>query len=323
MSRQGPPMSIHRAEVLARREVTPGMLRLTLGGAGLTGWATSGTADEYVRLWFPAPAVGAPEGSGDVELRLPEPCGDSWQWADGVEPAPVRCYSVRAARPPSPSRTAPHPSAAPAGGVEVDVDFVVHEGGLAAEWARGARPGDALGMSSAIPISAVPEDAAWVVVLADAPGLPAALRLLEGLPVGVRATAVLEVERAEHEQPVLTAADAEVVWLHGGNGHGRSRLAEALCAMELPAGPGFVWAATEGATMRTVRKRLRFELGLPAERYRTVGYWTERAEQWQAHLESLDEGVRARLAGIWSLDDDRDEESRMDEWLGVLEEHGL
>lgn len=316
-------MSIHRAVVLDRREVTPGMLRLTLGGEGLAGWASSGTPDEYVRLWFPAPLAGAPEGSGEVELRLPDPCGDSWQWPEGVEPSPVRCYSVRASRPPSPSRTAPHDGPAPDGGVEVDVDFVVHEGGLAAEWARRARPGDALGMSSPIPISAVPDDAGWVVVLADAPGLPAALRLLEGLPGGTRATAVLEVERPEHEQPVLTAADVEVVWLHGGNGHGRSRLAEALCAMELPTGPGFVWAATEGATMRTIRKRLRFELGMAADRYRTVGYWTERAEQWQAHLASLDETVRARLSAIWTQDDGRDDESRMDEWIGVLETHGL
>ena len=118
-------MSIYRAEVLSTRLVTPGMVRITFGGPGLAGFDTTGIGDEYLRVFLPDP--------GAREARLPISTGDSWDWVEGVEPSAMRTYTVR--------------SVDNAAGT-VDIDFVVHDGGLAASWAQRAKVGDVVGLNS-------------------------------------------------------------------------------------------------------------------------------------------------------------------------------
>jgi NADPH-dependent ferric siderophore reductase len=76
--------------------------------------------------------------------------------------------------------------------------------------------------------------------------------------------------------------------VHGGNGHGASRLTEVVESIRRPEGVGYVWVSGETSELRGVRRHLPRTLGLPASAYRAVGYWTENAQQWNARYQALE-----------------------------------
>ncbi|MGH3367327.1 MAG: SIP domain-containing protein, partial [Nocardioidaceae bacterium] len=99
-----------------------------------------------------------------------------------------------------------------------------------------------------------------------------------------------------------------------------SLIAQALRSIPRPDGPrGYVWVAGESRTLRGVRRHLRRELGLPASAYKVVGYWIERAEEWNARYRALDDGTRRGLDQLWRQDPPEDEiEAEYDRQLTSL-----
>ncbi|WP_420121014.1 siderophore-interacting protein [Nakamurella sp.] len=290
---------IHRIIVTSARRLTPGLLRVEFTG-DLGDFESSGIGDEYVRLFLPGPGQSAP--------TMPIATDDGyWAFPEGAEPSPVRCYTIRAWD---------------AENKQLTIDFVVHDGGVAAAWALRAQPGDVLASNTPRGLYEPAADITWRLLVADATGLPAAARLLEQAPPGVRTRAVLEVASPADRQPIDVPTDAEVRWVYGGNGHGPSRLDEIVRSAELPTGQGYVWVAGEAGAARSVRKYLRRELGLPGTAYKVVGYWTEDAEAWREKYEALPEETRSALAAMWD-DATRDEEEIEDEYQDALERLGL
>jgi len=281
-------MRIFRAEVLNTRRLTPGMVRITFGGPGLSAFTSTGVGDEYLRVFLPDP--------GEHQARLPHSTGDSWDFPSGVEPSVMRTYTVRAADP---------------GQGTLDIDFVVHDGGAAATWAQAARPGDVVGLNSPTRLYEPPAGLRWQVLLADATGLPAVARLLEQTPPGVRTRVVLEVEDPSHRQDLSLGAGTEVAWVYGGNGHSKSRLDGILKDMDLPGGTGYVWFAGETRVQRSIRKHLRHERRLPAGSYKVIGYWTDKREEWEERWENLDDETRSWFSELWN-DEARDPEEAED-----------
>ncbi|MEV7797873.1 siderophore-interacting protein [Microbacterium foliorum] len=291
---------IHRIVVERVRRLSPGMVRIVFGGDGLDGFVSTGIGDEYFRVFFPA--------EGQHEPNLPFPTEDGyWDFAEGVEPAPMRTYTVRGWD---------------AEAAELTIDFVVHDGGVAAAWALNARPGDVVGVNTPKGLYDPPAEIEWQLLIADATGLPAAARLAENAPAGVRTRVVLEVSSPEDELNFSVAEGVELHWVHGGNGHAPTRIEEILRASELPSGPGYVWVAGETKATRGVRKHLRHELKLPASAYKVIGYWTENAEAWRERYDSLDEGTHARLMAMWD-DDTRPAEDIEEAYEAELEKLGL
>lgn len=291
---------IHRIVVERVQRLSPGMVRIVFGGEGLDGFVSTGVGDEYFRVFFPA--------EGQHEPNLPFPTEDGyWDFADGVEPAPMRTYTVRGWD---------------AEAAELTIDFVVHDGGVAAAWALNARPGDVVGVNTPKGLYDPPAEIEWQLLIADATGLPAAARLAENAPAGVRTRVVLEVSSPEDELDIRPADGVELHWVHGGNGHAPTRIEEILRASELPSGPGYVWVAGETKATRGVRKHLRHQLKLPASAYKVIGYWTENAEAWRERYDSLDEGTHARLMAMWD-DDTRPTEDIEEAYEAELEKLGL
>jgi NADPH-dependent ferric siderophore reductase len=297
-SRKGLPNRIFRAEVVETRRLTPGMLRVTLGGPDLVEFRSTGVGDEYLRVFLPA--------EGQDEPSWPYPKGDHWDYPEGVEPSPVRTYTVRGFD---------------AGRGHLTIDFVIHDGGVAASRARRAKPGDVVGLNTPTALYDPPAEMAWQIVLSDAAGLPAASRLLEQSAPGVRTRAVLEVASHADRQPITHHEGVEIVWIEGGNGHRPSRLLEILRAAELPVGPGYIWVAGETKAMREVRRYLRHELRLAAGSYKVIGYWTAKAEEWTARYEALPAQTLAELTALW--ESGRDEEEIEVEYTARLEALGL
>lgn len=287
------------ASVVGNRMVTPGMVRVTLGGNGIAALESTGVGDEYIRLFFPDLETG--------ELVLPVIEEDGkWTWPKGRREAHCVCYTIRAVRP-----------------GEIDIDFVVHDHGRACEWALNARPGDRITLRRPYGIYEAPPDADWQLFVADATGLPALGRLIEGLGPQVEARALVEVADASHEQQFETRANLKTAWLHGsGNGLGPSAIAEAVRSLEIPSGrTPYVWIAGEVKAARAVRKYLRHELGWHAANYSVSGYWTQRKEAWEAGWEALDPATRQKIDDLWASD--RDPEEVADEVEATLERFGL
>ncbi|MCW5252021.1 siderophore-interacting protein [Streptomyces sp. SHP 1-2] len=288
---------IHRAEVTGVERTGPGMVRVRFGGSDLRDYPTTGTGDEYVRMFFP-------DRPGD-EVRLPRITTlRGWEYPDGVEPSAMRVYTVRDHAP-----------------GRLTVDFVVHDGGVAAAWARRARPGDAVGVNPPCGLYERPGTLTRQLLVADEPGLPAALRLAELTADEVRTTLLVEVRGPAHRVRAGVGG-VDYLWLDGsGNGVGESRLLDALRELA-PGHDTYVWVATEGRLNRAVRRYLRHERGLPAHHYKCVAYWQERAEAWRARYEELGPEFASKARAVRTAEG-RDPEEIADEMDGLYEAAGL
>ena len=290
----------HEATVLSRHQLTPGMLRLTFGGEGLRDFKTTGIGDEYLRLFFPNAETG--------KLHLPVITEDGrWTYPDGQDAIRCSTYTVRRYR---------------SDPVEIDIDFVIHEGGLACTWAVASKVGDKVTINRPRGLYTPPADTAWQLLVCDATGIPALARILEQTPRHIESRVFVEVALAEDEQKLPAHPGATVTWLHrSGNGVAPSRMGEVVRAVPLPATPGYIWVAGEQKVVRSVRKFVRQELKLPAERYELVGYWMHNGEEWDARWAALDPAVKAEIEAGW--ESDRDREELIDEYHATLEKHGL
>ena len=259
----------YRADVRDVVALTPNMIRIVFGGDDLRRFISSGDPDE--RLVVVLPRTGQREAPAPVRQddgTLDYPAED--------EPE-MRSYTVRRVDP---------------GTGELVIDFVRHVGGAAATWAIQAQVGDVVYLSPASGWYQPPADATWQLLMADMTALPALGRILEELPQPHRALVLAEVTGPSDAQQIDSAADITYTWLPGsGNGHGPSRLLEALQQIELPEGPGYVWFAGEAAESRAVRKYVRRELGWPTDRFTIIGYWRVDKERWLARYEEVGESL--------------------------------
>ncbi|ASW55460.1 siderophore-interacting protein [Plantactinospora sp. KBS50] len=229
-------------EVRRVTRLTPGMVRVTLGGEQLDGFRYA-APDDHVKVFFPAPGA---------ELPVMPTLGE-----DGLEPPPpgaplptYRDYTVRYLR--RDER-------------ELDIDFALHGHGPGASWAARARPGQRLGILGPRGSTMVPYTFDWYLLGADETALPALGAWLEALPAAATVLALAEVAGAAERQPVAR----EVTWLHRDRGES---LADAVAALELPPGDGYVWIAGEATGLRPVRRDLRGR-GLNRDWLEIDGYW--------------------------------------------------
>ncbi len=214
-----------------------------------------------------------------VKLVLGEPA------EPGARP-PVRTYTVRAVR-----------------DGEWDVDLVVHgDEGLGGPWATRVRPGEQVTFLGPGGGYAPDPEAPWHLLAGDDSALPAIAATLETLPPGAVARAFVEVPGAADEQPVRTAADVRVTWVHPGSRTLEDAVMEAHAAGALPGGVPQAFLHGEAGCVRVLRRWARAELGVPRERLSASGYWrrgrsdeTWRAEkrEWVAAVEQDDAALAA------------------------------
>lgn len=152
------PMRMFRAEVIEAYALAPGMVRVVFGGENLAEFRTTGVGDEYVHVFPPV---------GQDEPTLPVVINErSWMFPDGVVESPMRTYAVREFC---------------ADRHEVVIDFVTHDGGVAAARALDAKPGDVVGPNTPTGMYDPPAGMTEQI-LADSSGIPAAARILEQTP---------------------------------------------------------------------------------------------------------------------------------------------
>ncbi|GAA0548216.1 siderophore-interacting protein [Actinomadura livida] len=244
--RIGYPIGIRTVRVVRREQITRSILRLTVGGPELDGFHTY-QADDHVKIVFPD-ADGArrlPVVNADLELDWPRPL------------PPARKYTIR--RFDAEAR-------------ELDLDFVLHPGGLASDWAAAARPGDEVAVAGPPGAKAFPHNYDHYLFAVDATALPAAARWLEESPQDVSARLVIETgDAADHAYPLAARDGVEVTWLvRDGE---RSPLADAVRALDPPAGRTFLFAAGEAGAIKPLRAWARELKGEGRLDALFTGYW--------------------------------------------------
>ncbi|CAL9395369.1 putative protein [Streptomyces sp. enrichment culture] len=258
---EGRAREVGTAVVVRTERLTPHMVRVVLGGAGLARFSAGEFTDHYIKLLF------APEGV--------------------TYPAPWDLERIRAQFPPAawPRQRAYTVRSWDPAHLELTIDFVVHgDEGIAGPWAAQATPGELvrfLGPGGAY----APDPAAdWHLLVGDESALPAIAAAMERMPAGARVHALLEVDGPEDEQKFATPDGVVPVWLHRGARPVGEALVEAVTSMDFPSRDVHAFVHGEAGFVKELRRHLRLERGIPKERLSISGYWRlgETDEGWRA-----------------------------------------
>lgn len=157
----------------------------------------------------------------------------------------------------------------------VDIDFVLHTHGVAGHWAATARPGDRLASMGPRGTYLVKDSFDWYVLAADDTALPALARWAESLPEGTAATAYIEVDSPASQIALPTRAELTVHWLHRGDAQPGTTtlLADAVMEHDFTNPNGYVWAAGEAMSIKSLRCFLTFRTLLTRDNWAVDGYW--------------------------------------------------
>ena len=246
-TRREPP-KLRAVEVRRVERLTPGMVRVTLGGPALRGFAVEQPAAS-ARLLLPSP--------GDRELVMPTWNGNEFLLPGGRRPA-IRTFTPRRVDPEA---------------LEVDLEIVIHGRGVASDWADAAEPGLPAAISGPGRGYMVDPDARAFLLAGDETAIPAMSQLLEVLPRDRPVHVHVEVARPEARLALPDHPGATVEWhdLPAGASPGDALLT-AVRSTDLHDGTR-VWVAGEAAGVQRIRRHLFAERGLSRAQASVRGYW--------------------------------------------------
>ncbi|MFT3780085.1 MAG: siderophore-interacting protein [Ottowia sp.] len=246
------PFAARHAQLRAREKLSPGFVRVTLDGPELAGFASAGF-DDHVKFILPQ--------EGQDKPNLPR-IVDGRPQVDGARPT-MRDYT---------------PLRFDAEACTLQLDFAVHGGGPAEAWALNAPLGQWVGLAGPRGSMVVPAALDWHLLLGDETAMPAIERRLAELPAGTRAIVRVQLADPADARAWTSRAALDCAFVPS--------LAQALEALALPAGAGFVWGAGENALMSALRAPLLAQ-GADPKRMRLSAYWKRGVAD---HHEELAEG---------------------------------
>jgi NADPH-dependent ferric siderophore reductase len=227
--------------------LTPGYVRLVLNGDGLAEYAPVPCTDSYVNVAIPP--AGSPYAAPFALDELKELPRDQRPFR--------RRITVRRWEPESRRLT---------------LEFVTHgDEGVAGPWAARAREGDALVFTGPAGAYNPDPDADWHLMVGDESALPAIAASLEAVPPGVPVVVRLVCDGPEHELGLESPGRLDLAWLHRSGD--ADQLADAVAALEFPAGRVDAFIHGEAAETRAVRRHLLADRGLDAEQLSCSPYW--------------------------------------------------
>lgn len=231
--------------VLKSELIAPGFQRVTVGGPELEGFSSPGF-DDHIKLFFPE--------SPDT-FQPPQATDDGIVWQSDVRP-PSRDYTPLY----------------DAGRRELALDFYIHDGGVASNWAQQARAGDKLFTGGPRGSLIVPEHYGWQLYVCDETGMPALRRRLEVLTAAGFAgdlTAIVSINDEASKAYLAHLSGFNIEWVTGGD---EAAIASRLSELKVPEQDYFLWLTGEGKVVK--RLCARFETpDIDPQRLRAVAYW--------------------------------------------------
>ena len=244
----GTPFNFHELTLVRRREILPGMIRLTFSGEDVTPLAEGGL---HVKLMRPAIDSGAPPqwpgvASNGVTL-----------WPQGDRKLHVRYFTIRHARPRQ---------------GEVDIDVVQHAGGMISDWALKAAPGDVIGVMGPAGDAHLPHNGGPILLAGDETALPAIARILEALPQDQDGTAIIAMADETAPQAYLPSTNLDVTVLAKSRFQ-RECVKTAEAFIRRGQRYSFAWFGGEAENANAMRRLFKEGLGLGKGGQLSVAYW--------------------------------------------------
>ncbi|WP_221796784.1 siderophore-interacting protein [Oceanobacter mangrovi] len=150
----------------------------------------------------------------------------------------------------------------------LELEFAVHQGGAASDWAQTLEIGDAVQIGGPKGSMLIPQDFDWYLLVGDPTSLPAIHRFLDEAEQGTRVIAVIQTEHPTDQRIFNSRASLDTLWVAD-----YETLLEQVRRLELPAGEGFVWGAGEGHCMSELRRIIVAEKQQPSDAVRISSYW--------------------------------------------------
>jgi NADPH-dependent ferric siderophore reductase len=243
-------MATWHGQVQTRQWLTPGLVRVVLAGPGLSGFTMPDATDVYVNLAIP------PAGAPYAGVFEPAEVRESYPQA--LWPVRRR-YTVRSWD----ERTG-----------RLTLDFVVHgDSGTAGPWAAAVTPGAVLVFEGPGSGYRPDLDADWHLMLGDESALPAIAASLDAVPTGRPVVVRVVCDGPDHELELTSPGDLDLRWLHRTGEGDADLLAEAVSALDFPAGRVHAFVHGEAQEIRAVRRHLLTDRGLGRRDMSCSPYW--------------------------------------------------
>lgn len=235
-------------KIINKTRVAENFWRIQFTGPDLMDFNSPGF-DDPITLFFPDPKTG--------ELNLPQVTAEGVVWNDGARSL-ARDYTPREFE----------------GNNQLTLDFFIHKGGVASEWAEQAQPGHELVVGGQQGSSTIPDDSRFQLYICDETGLPAFKRRKPA----VRAEQLYlfaYTDEATGRGYLDDIEGVEVNWLGSGMMHtdNLGMLIGALDKVSLPFDDYFIWLAGEGETVKMLNGYFTQRRGCDATFVRAVAYW--------------------------------------------------
>ena len=227
--------------VKSKQTVAECFYRIVFTGEQLAGFTSLGF-DDHVKVFFP---------DSDGKLVLPEITSEGIQWGDGPRPV-SRDYT---------------PLTFDAANNELTIDFYIHDGGVASNWATAAKEGDTLIIGGPRGSLVIPTDYRWQLYVCDESGLPAVRRRLLSLPVNIIPQVLVNSRHSGTRSYLSEFTGAKIEWLDG------EAIAGKLKNLAIPAEDYFIWITGEGEEVKRLNDDLLASHTLDADYVRAVAYW--------------------------------------------------
>jgi len=177
----------------------------------------------------------------------------------------------------------------PDGGL-LTIDFAIHAEGPATQWAKVAKPGDKLQISGlSRPGYAPSEGSTSTLFIADQSALPAVAAIVEALPAGYRARALIEIPSEAEKLELTSDAELRIEWILESAVPCERLVAAALADEVTASGAGQAesgveyWVGCEADAMREIRRHLVHERGIAPSSLYTRAYWKQRVANHPDH----------------------------------------
>lgn len=172
---------------------------------------------------------------------------------------------------------------------QIEIDFAMHEGGVAAKWAKCCQIGDEIYAAGPGKKKVLDHAADQFLLIGDMTALPAISVNLELLPRDAQGYAILEILEQADQQDLHKPEGIQLIWLVKNQQKNSNQLLSAL--QELPEFSGRlgVWLACEFDSMRELRSYIFDILQVPRRDVYASSYWkTGVSEQEHKKIKQAD-----------------------------------
>lgn len=245
-------LRFRQIKVAAKTNVAENFWRIDFVGDDLSGFISPGF-DDHIKLFFPDPATGT--------VNMPEVTSDGVTWKEGVRPqsrdyTPLWFDGVKNT---------------------LTLDFYIHDGGVASDWAEHAQIGDLLVIGGPRGSTIVPEDYVFQIYVCDESGLPALKRRLETVEGDVRKIFAF-MDKGCGSAYLGDLNGFEISFLGAGKMHdeGVQKLIDQLDTVQLPAQDYFIWLTGEGDAVKKLNDYFVIDRGCDESFVRAVAYWHQK-----------------------------------------------